>query len=116
MPVANAQFKHPDRIAGDDPRLAEVRLTVISYAPWADKGARCGDCGNAGLVFHCHCFEEPGRPVRDLCKKCAIERAGSEDRIWLRTTCRSLPSFWEDNSRPEQSKHLRGITPSAPAL
>lgn len=73
----------------------EVGLTVISCAPSWDRGA-CNECGDREMIFHCQTY--PDRAIWDLCKECAIKRAGGEEKVYVRTG-EYLRRKWFHNAR-----------------
>lgn len=95
--TANDAYPQSGRYAELKRREKEIRITVLNVS--ASASDRCGDCGADGLLFHCHCYQEPDRPIRDLCRSCAITRAGAEERIWLRDDRPGLREVWRENRR-----------------
>ena len=58
-------------------------LTVIDDNPG---NTLCQKCGERGLTFCCHLFREPpAGKIEELCKPCAIQRAGGEEKVYVRS-------------------------------
>lgn len=81
-----------------------INLTVISPS---QRDEPCQTCGETRLLFHCHCFREPLRPIADLCKSCTIRRADGEEHVWLKTTSKGLREVWARDSRRTQSLAIK---------
>jgi hypothetical protein len=71
----------------------EIALAVISADP---EDAACRQCGSKGLRFQCQVY--PSRQIKALCKACAIESAGGEAKVWVRTD-EFLRRRWQQNRR-----------------
>lgn len=90
--------KGPDVNALHRAREKEITLTVISDNPG---NTDCQKCGERGLTFNCHLFREPpAGKIEQLCKSCAIERAGGEAKLHVRTG-EYLARKWAQNARLE---------------
>lgn len=68
-----------------------LNLTVVSAA---ERTQLCPGCHERRIVFHCHVFRE--RKVEDRCKACAIERAGGEEKIFVKTAAKER---WSEGPR-----------------
>jgi hypothetical protein len=79
--------------------MADTDSLNMSVLDVADRGTACHSCGEAQLVFIVHCINEELRPVAALCKSCAVERAGGEARVWVRSDRGTLRQTWKMGAR-----------------
>lgn len=74
-----------------------IELTVV----WADSSlSKCPICGDRRLIFHSHLFRENPRQIADLCKSCTIQRAGGEERLFVREEA-YLRRKWDQDTLQE---------------
>lgn len=82
----------------------EYRLSVLSYER---RDRKCPVCGNLGLIYVCHGFGlnwPETTKIQDRCKRCAIQDAGGEGHVWVKTTYRGLRDTWCSGRRPVASE------------
>lgn len=80
---------------------ADPVLSVLN----TERGAQiCPCCGKCGIVFNVHCFKEARSPIVELCKACTIQRAGGEERVWVKESARGLIDTWITGKRKEAKK------------
>jgi hypothetical protein len=71
----------------------------ITILDTEDPGTPCRSCGSTGVVYTCHCWREPERPLFALCKGCAERRAGGPDAIAVRSDRLGLLAGWQRGER-----------------
>lgn len=86
-----------------------IYVTVMSASP---NDEICAGCGRGPLVFHAHLLET--NKVVDRCKLCLLDLAGSEERIFVKTTSRGLQTIWNNEARLERTKSEDGQSVSEP--
>lgn len=80
----------------------DYRLTVLSYER---RNGQCPRCSRVGILYVCHGFALPWPDkIREYCKPCAIEEAGGEGFVALKTTVFELPRVWARGTRPPAPK------------
>lgn len=82
----------------------EARLSVLGTEP---RGGKCPTCGQTAVIFNCHAFGDPARPIVGLCKSCAIDRAGGEEKVLVRESASGLLETWRQNRRQNRRGNWR---------
>lgn len=78
----------------------DYRLTVLSYEK---RPGRCPSCGASALLFVCHghkVWPERGQ-IQNRCKPCAVQEAGGEELVFVKSTFPGLRNVWTRNARPQ---------------
>lgn len=72
-------------------RPDEVGLTLTVLG---SSDGKCEHCDQRRILFFCHLFQE--RVVEDRCKDCAIQRAGGESAVFVKT---GVKNIWDADKR-----------------
>jgi hypothetical protein len=84
--------------------MTDYQMSILSYEK---RDRPCPGCGVKRILFVCHGFGlDWPRKIREYCKACALVAAGSEARIWVKTTFPKLRHVWGRDARPDKPAHL----------